>query len=114
VLVYTRADAQAEAAETRAPVEVVRLEDASPAAMLADLRARGIAALLSEGGPTLNSVMLAAGVVDELFLTIAPQITGEPEAIRIVEGDALPVPLRARPVWVLRARGELFLRYALQ
>jgi riboflavin-specific deaminase-like protein len=114
VLVYTRADAQAEAAETRAPVEVVRLEDASPAAMLADLRARGIAALLSEGGPTLNSAMLAAGLVDELFLTIAPQITGEPEAIRIVEGDALPVPLRARPVWVLRARGELFLRYALQ
>jgi len=119
VLVYTGppatpADAEAEVPEIRAPVEVVRLEEASPAAMLADLRARGIAALLSEGGPTLNSAMLAAGLVDELFLTIAPQITGEPEAIRIVEGDALPSPLRARPVWVLRARGELFLRYALQ
>jgi riboflavin biosynthesis pyrimidine reductase len=114
VLVYTRADADAEVPQTVAPVEVVRLADPSPAAMLADLRARGIAALLSEGGPTLNSAMLTAGLVDELFLTIAPQITGEPEAIRIVEGDALPAPLRARPVWVLRARGELFLRYALQ
>ena len=114
VLVYTSAAAEASVPETAAPVEVVRLEDPSPAAMLADLRARGIAALLSEGGPTLNSAMLAAGLVDELFLTIAPQITGEPEAIRIVEGDALPAPLRARPVWVLRARGELFLRYALQ
>ena len=57
--------------------------------------------------------MLAGRLVDELFLTIAPQITGEPEAIRIVEGEGLPEALRARPVWVLRARGELFLRYAL-
>jgi riboflavin biosynthesis pyrimidine reductase len=113
VLVYTGAEAEGEPPETAAPVELVRLADPAPAAMLADLRARGVAALLSEGGPTLNSAMLAAGVVDELFLTIAPQITGEPGAIRIVEGDSLPAPLRARPVWVLRARGELFLRYAL-
>jgi riboflavin biosynthesis pyrimidine reductase len=111
VLVYTGAGG--DPPETAAPVEVVRLEDPAPAAMLADLRARGVAALLSEGGPTLNSAMLAAGVVDELFLTIAPQITGEPGAIRIVEGGGLPDPIRARPVWVLRARGELFLRYAL-
>jgi len=66
-----------------------------------------------DGGPTLNSALLGAGLVDELFLTIAPQITGEAEALRIVEGDGLAAPLRARPVWVLRARGELFLRYAL-
>ena len=113
VLVYTSADAD-DPRETAAPVEVVRLPDPTPAAMLADLRARGIAALLSEGGPTLNSALLAGGLVDELFLTIAPQITGEPGAIRIVEGDGLPEALRARPVWVLRARGELFLRYSLR
>jgi riboflavin-specific deaminase-like protein len=113
VLVYTGADAPAEVSETAAPVEIVRLERAEPAAMLADLRARGIAALLTEGGPTLNSALLGAGLVDELFLTIAPQITGEADAIRIVEGDGLAAPLRCRPVWVLRARGELFLRYAL-
>ncbi len=113
VLVYTAQDADGEVPETAAPVEVVRLAEPTPAAMLADLRARGIAALLCEGGPTLNSALLADRVVDELFLTIAPQITGEPEAIRIVEGEGLPEALRARPVWVLRARGELFLRYAL-
>ena len=72
-----------------------------------------MAALLTEGGPTLNSALLGAGLVDELFLTIAPQITGEVDAIRIVEGDGLAEPLRARPVWVLSARGELFLRYAI-
>ncbi len=113
VLVYTSAEAEAEVPEVAAPVEVVRLPEASPAAALADLRARGVAALLTEGGPTLNSALLGAGLVDELFLTLAPLITGEAEAIRIVEGDGLGAPVRARPVWVLRARGELFLRYAL-
>jgi riboflavin biosynthesis pyrimidine reductase len=111
VLVYT--GAEGDVPETAAPVEVVRLPDPSPAAAFADLRGRGVAALLTEGGPTLNSALLGAGLVDELFLTIAPVLTGEPDAIRIVEGDPLPTALRARPVWVLRARGELFLRYAL-
>jgi riboflavin-specific deaminase-like protein len=117
VLVYTAEDADGEGAgaipPTPAPVEVVRLPQLSPAGALADLRSRGVAALLTEGGPTLNSALLGAGLVDELFLTIAPQITGEADAIRIVEGDGLATPLRARPVWVLRAHGELFLRYAI-
>jgi riboflavin biosynthesis pyrimidine reductase len=111
VLVYT--GVEGEPPETAAPVEVVRLPDPSPAAALADLRARGVAALLTEGGPTLNSALLGAGLADELFLTLAPLITGEAEAIRIVEGEGIGAALRARPVWVLRARGELFLRYAL-
>jgi riboflavin-specific deaminase-like protein len=110
VLVYT--DSELDPPETAAPLEVVRT--AEPAAMLADLRSRGVAALLSEGGPTLNSALLEAGLVDELFLTIAPVITGDPAALRIVEGQGLSSSKRARPVWVLRAQGELFLRYALQ
>ena len=112
VLVYTGENAP-EPPQTAAPVEVVRLADPSPAAALADLRSRGVRALLCEGGPTLNRALLAAGLVDELFLTLSPQITGEPGAPRIVEGEVLEAPARARPVWVLRARGELFLRYAL-
>jgi len=110
VLVYTASEL--EPPETAAPVEVVRTAD--PAAMLADLRSRGVAALLSEGGPTLLSALLEAELVDELFLTIAPLITGDPVALRIVEGEGLSRAKRARPVWVLRAQGELFLRYALQ
>ncbi len=113
VLVYTAEGAEGEPPETAAPVEIVRLPQPTPAAALADLRKRGVAALLCEGGPTLNSALLGAGLVDELFLTVAPVITGEADAIRIVEGDGLPAAVRARPVWVLRARGELFLRYAL-
>ena len=112
VLVYTSADE--EVPGTAAPVEVVRMEHCTPGAMLADLRARGVAALLNEGGPTLLSALLEEGVVDELFLTIAPVITGDPLALRIVEGEGLSRIHRARPVWVLRAEGELFLRYAVQ
>ena len=114
VLVYTAAAAAGDPPDTAAPVEVVRLPEPTPAAALADLRSRGIAALLCEGGPTLNSALLGAGLADELFLTIAPVLTGEADAIRIVEGDELSEALRAEPVWVLRAGGELFLRYALQ
>ena len=66
-----------------------------PAAALRDLRARGIRALLCEGGPTLNRALLAAGLVDELFLTLSPLLAGNKDAPRIVEGDDLPAPVRA-------------------
>ena len=113
VLVYTGAR-RGEPPETAAPVEVVRLPEPTPAAMLADLRARGVAALLSEGGPTLNSALLAGRLVDELFLTLAPADHGRAGA-RSGSSRARGSPGRCarRPVWVLRARGELFLRYAL-
>ena len=76
VIVYGPADAPA-APAVAAPVEVVRLDECTPAAALADLRARGMRALLSEGGPTLFRGFLADGFVDELFLTVSPLITGD-------------------------------------
>ena len=53
---------------------------------------------------------LEAGSIDELFLTLAPVLTGDPAAIRIVEGAALPAPVPLGLEWVLRAGGELFLQ----
>ena len=96
-----------------APLEVVRLADPSPAAVFADLRARGVRALLCEGGPTLNCALLAAGVVDELFLTLSPLLTGNSEAPRIVEGETC----RTRQLalrWALHHEGELYLRYGIE
>lgn len=49
----------------------------------------GVRTLLHEGGPTLFGEFMAAGLVDELFLTLAPQIAGRlARTIRpgIVEG----------------------------
>jgi riboflavin biosynthesis pyrimidine reductase len=111
VLVYT--GARGTAPDVAAQVEVVRLEVPSPAAVLADLRRRGIRALGCEGGPLLFGSLVADDLVDELFFTLVPMLTGEDAAPRIVEGGDLPVHVRAAPLWVLRAGDELFLRYGL-
>jgi riboflavin biosynthesis pyrimidine reductase len=82
-----------------------------------EVRPRGV--VLVEGGPHLLGEFLAAGRLDELFLTLAPQIAGrEP-------GDARPGLVAGRhfapehPLWsalaaVKRANSHLFLRYALR
>jgi riboflavin biosynthesis pyrimidine reductase len=97
-----------------APLEVVRLDDPAPAAAMADLRSRGVRSLLCEGGPTLNSALLEAGVVDELFLTLSPLLAGEPGAPRIVEGQGRPEPTQLTLEWALRHGDELFLRYGVR
>lgn len=96
-----------------APVEVVVLPDATPAAALADLRRRGVRALLCEGGPVLARALVQDRLVDELFLTLAPLLTAEATAPRLLEGGILAEPLRLEPLWMLRAGDELFLRYAI-
>jgi len=110
VIVYGPADA-AEPPDVAAPVEVVRLAQCTPAAALADLRERGIRALLSEGGPTLFRGFLADGLVDELFLTVSPLITGDEAETGLVSGGRLPELASFALSTVLRAGDELFLRY---
>ena len=112
VLIYTGADA--EPPHVAAPLELIRLADPSPAAALRDLRARGVRALLCEGGPTLVSGLLADGVVDELFFTLSPLLAGNVDAPRIVEGEGLPEPLALALEWVLHHDGELYLRYRIR
>ena len=77
--------------------------------LLRSLREEGVRALLCEGGPTLHGALQAAGLVDELFLTIAPKLTGG-GAPRIVEGP-LPAVVELELAWLLEENGELFARY---
>jgi riboflavin biosynthesis pyrimidine reductase len=80
-------------------------------ALLRSLREEGVRALLCEGGPTLHGSLQAAGLVDELFLTIAPKLTGGGAPPRILEGeldDVVPLEL----AWLLEEDGELFARYS--
>ncbi|HKJ35850.1 MAG TPA: dihydrofolate reductase family protein [Solirubrobacterales bacterium] len=84
-------------------------EPADLAALLRTLREDGVRALLCEGGPTLHGSLQAAGLVDELFLTIAPKLAGE-GAPGILAGPlAATEPLEL--VWLLEQDGELFARY---
>ncbi len=111
VLIYTGVTGSPP--EVPAPVEVVVLDDPTPAAALADLRARGVRGLLSEGGPTLFGALVAGGLVDELFLTIAPLLTGDESEPTIVSGGRLPQPAGMELLWALRSGSELYLRYGL-
>ena len=78
------------------------------------LRARhGVRTLLLEGGPTVLGAMLEAGLVDELFLALAPLLIGGGPEPSIVEGPPLPRPLRMRLLDLLEDEGFLFARYAL-
>ena len=80
-------------------------------ALLRSLREEGVRALLCEGGPTLHGALQAAGLVDELFLTIAPKLSGGGVPPRILEGEldeVIPLEL----AWLLEQDGELFARYS--
>ena len=103
VIVYTGVEGAAP--EVAAPVEVVRLEAPTPTAVLADLRARGVRALACEGGPVLFGALLADGLVDELFLTLVPLLTGEVDAHAGDRGRR-PPRARARRAAVGAARGR--------
>jgi riboflavin-specific deaminase-like protein len=111
VIVYTQSDGPAP--EVAAPVEIVRLPAATPAAAFADLRARDVRALLCEGGPTLNRALLAAELVDELFLTLVPQLVAGEGDRGIVGGPLLDRPANLQLLHALRHGDELLLRYAV-
>lgn len=114
VLIYTQADEEPPPVDADVEVIRTRASDDLVRSALADLRRRGVRALLCEGGPTLNRALLAAGVVDELFLTVAPLLAGIADAARIVEGDDLPAPLDMELLWTLRHEDELYLRYRIR
>jgi riboflavin biosynthesis pyrimidine reductase len=84
-------------------------EWADPAELLGSLREEGVRAVICEGGPRLHASLQAGGLVDELFLTIAPKLSGG-EAPRIVEGP-LPEIVDYELAWLLEEDGELFARY---
>ncbi len=112
-LVFTTDDAPAERRERLAPVaEVIAVGRGGVdlAEALALLRQRSVGVVLAEGGPGLNGQLVAAGLVDEANLSMAPLLVSGDSA-RWAHGaePASPAPLALTHLW--EADGLLFSRY---
>lgn len=89
-----------------------------PAVAVEALRRRGHELILSEGGPTAFGALVAAGLVDELFLTTSPLLAGRspgsPRPALVEHADFLPARMVEGELLTLRRAGShLFARYRL-
>jgi riboflavin biosynthesis pyrimidine reductase len=66
--------------------------------------------VLAEGGPSLNGQLAAAGLLDELCLTLSPLVVGG-DATRILSRTGPTAGPRWRLCSLCEADGFLFLRY---
>ena len=102
-------------------VQIADLRGSAPLSARAILQAVGdvrpMQIILVEGGPRLMGNFFAEQCLDELFLTLAPQVAGRDDASErpgLVAGQSFAPE---RPLWgtlvgVKRAGSHLFLRYA--
>ena len=99
-------------------VEVFGMHNVDTRAAIAALHARGCSLILTEGGPTMLGSLLDEGLVDELFLTVAPLLAGRDdpaERLSLVAGlELAPDRKVAGRLLGVRRDGEyLLLRYEL-
>ena len=111
----------------RAPVAAAQADDRARAAEVADvviagddsvdmrraidaLGERDARTVLAEGGPSLNGQLAAAGLIDELCLSLSPALVGG-DSKRILSGPTLEMPARCELRSVCEDDGYLFLRY---
>ncbi len=86
--------------------------------LMGRLKARGWTTVLCEGGPILIGELVRAGLLDELFLTVAPTLAGRrPGRPRpgVIDGlELLPRHRAALALLGVRRHGSLiFLRYSI-
>lgn len=111
VVIATASDARLQG--VRAQVQYEQVSDDLPLLMARLREEHGIRSVLCEGGPTLNSHLLAAGVVDELFLSLSPKLAGGAAALTIVAGRELVEPAELQLLSVAEGGGDLFTRWRI-
>lgn len=122
LIVTTRAGGELLAGQSAPPSMRISVMEGDGSVSAADVlraisRERACDVVLTEGGPTLMSEFIAAGLLDELFLTLAPQVAGRDRSTPrpgFVDGSLFAPE---RPAWgtlvdVRRGGSHLFLRYA--
>jgi 5-amino-6-(5-phosphoribosylamino)uracil reductase len=89
--------------------------DVDVAAVAEDLSVRGIDRLMVEGGGTVLTQFLTAGLADELQLVVAPLFVGDSRAPRLVGDGCFPwhAERRAHLAQVRQIGDVALLRYAL-
>lgn len=117
-VVYTTAGNAAGLAERLGDVaEVVAVGDrVDPVALLGDVGSRGVGRLMVEGGTSMHTLFLVAGLVDEVHLVVAPFFVGDPSAPRFVGAGQFPWGSAVDGAKLLEARpiGDcVLLRYGL-
>jgi riboflavin biosynthesis pyrimidine reductase len=107
-------------ARVAADVRVLRLgEDRDGdgglhAAMATLCHDHGVETLLCEGGPHLFGALLRAGLVDELFLTMAAKLAGGDSGPSITAGSPLAELDQLGLIGLLESGSTLYLRYAVR
>lgn len=85
------------------------------AVALERLLAAGLRRISCEGGPSVNEQLLTRGLVDEVFLTVAPRMLGArartPDAVGFAGGADLDGPMRLYSAFPVG--DELLVRYTL-
>lgn len=116
-LVYCAGATAAEARDQLGPAATV-IDGGEPMRMrwiCQDLHSRGVRRLMVEGGGTVLTQFLTAGLADELQLAVAPFFVGESAARRLVDDGRFPwhPGRRATLAQVRRIDDVVLLRYAL-
>jgi riboflavin-specific deaminase-like protein len=112
VVVVTGSEATLEG--TRARIDYLRAGDDLGLAFARLREEHGVRSIMCEGGPTLNSFLFAAGLVDELFLSLNPKVVGGAAALTIVAGRELVDPAELELVSLAEGEGDLFTRWRVR
>ena len=116
-LVVTTAATERELVCTLPSSTTVRsLDPVTPPALVRVMRDEGLDLVLSEAGPALFGQLVAAGYLDDLFLTVSPVLAGSAAAGRrtLSEGLARDALTAMDLVSARKYGSHLLLRYRLQ
>lgn len=117
VVVFTGggADLSAVPRPLQSRVEPVGTDGVDLVAALKTLREKyGVRRLLCEGGAALNYHMMRAGLMDEIYWTLAPKVSGFQRDLTMIEGSEMirPTP-RLSLVSLYHHQDELFHRWSV-
>lgn len=84
--------------------------------LMSILKAMDVHNLLVEGGGEMNWGLLRAGLVDEIYITVAPVLLGGRDAPTLLEGDGWPMDLhrKLKLLEIRREGDEIYCRYQVQ